>query len=383
MTIWNPWHGCHKISPGCQNCYVYRRDESVGKDASVISKTNDYNLPLKKGRNKEYKLKPEDGIVYTCMTSDFFIEEADEWRNECWKMMRERSELRFAIITKRIHRFMDCIPSDWGEGYPNVEVYCTVENQQMADYRLPIYITLPILHKHICHEPMLGPINIEQYLESGQIEHVLCGGESGNNARPCYYEWILSIREQCIRHSVSFSFKQTGSVFVMGGKTYRIERKLQMSQAKKANICYIGNSPKYGDQGALKRDSMHGKWMRQDLFKRIEASKFRSRFKLSEADKKYIENKGMDLIRKHAGEFVSKRLAPAYIPNDGRQTPMHGHPIFLAQHGCACCCRGCLEKWHGIPAGIELTEKQQTYIIDVLMKWIEKQVELLDRSLSD
>src|SRR5699024_11865191 len=74
----------------------------------------------------------------------FFLEEADEWRPECWRMIRERSDLRFAIITKRIHRFMECIPDDWGEGYPNVSVYCTVENQQMADYRLPIYLELPI-----------------------------------------------------------------------------------------------------------------------------------------------------------------------------------------------------------------------------------------------
>ena len=78
MSIWNPWHGCKKLSPGCANCYVYRRDESVGKDASVVSKTGDYDLPLKRNRKKEYKLTPEDGVVYTCMTSDFFLEEADE-----------------------------------------------------------------------------------------------------------------------------------------------------------------------------------------------------------------------------------------------------------------------------------------------------------------
>lgn len=197
-SIWNPWHGCHKISPGCQNCYVYRRDESIGKDASIVTKTGDFYLPLKKNRQKEYKLQPQNGSVFTCMTSDFFLEEADEWRPECWRMIRERSDLRFAIITKRIHRFMECIPDDWGEGYPNVSVYCTVENQQMADYRLPIYLELPIRHKHICHEPMLGPINIEPYLATGKIEYVLCGGESGEQARPCHYQWILDTRDQCI-----------------------------------------------------------------------------------------------------------------------------------------------------------------------------------------
>ena len=104
MTIWNPWHGCKKLSPGCANCYVYRRDESIGKDASIVTKTNDYNLPLKKNRQKEYKVTPEDGVVYTCMTSDFFLEEADEWRQGCWDIIRERSDLEFCIITKRKHR---------------------------------------------------------------------------------------------------------------------------------------------------------------------------------------------------------------------------------------------------------------------------------------
>lgn len=379
MAIWNPWHGCHKISPGCQNCYVYRRDESVGKDASIVAKTGDFNLPLKKNRQKEYKLQPEDGTVFTCMTSDFFIEEADKWREDCWRMMRERSELDFAVITKRIHRFMDCIPKDWGDGYPNVSVYCTVENQQMADYRLPIFLSLPICHKRICHEPMLEPINIEPYLASGQIEYVLCGGESGDKARPCHYDWILSTREQCIKYNIPFHFKQTGAVFVMNGRTYHIERKFQQSQAAKAGIDYDGGTfaSSYGNK-SFKETSQgisHEEWLKKDLFERISDSSFRSRFKLKPKDKQYVCDKGMGVIRSHAEEFVKKRLAPAVIPNDGKQTPMHGHPVFYAQHGCGCCCRGCLEKWHGIKAGVQLTEEQQKYIVDILMEWIRRQME--------
>ena len=106
MTIWNPWHGCHKISPGCANCYVYRRDESIGKDASIVSKTGDYDLPLKRNRYKEFKVTPDDGTVYTCMTSDFFLEDADEWRQECWDIIRFRQDLSFHIITKRIDRLL-------------------------------------------------------------------------------------------------------------------------------------------------------------------------------------------------------------------------------------------------------------------------------------
>lgn len=113
----------------------------------------------------------------------------------------------------------------------------------------------------------------------------------------------------------------------------------------------------------------------EDLFERLSQSKFRSGFHLKEKDKKYVLDKGGGKIREHAGDFVSQRLAPAVIPNDGKQTPMKGHPIFIAQHATACCCRGCLEKWHHFPRGKELTEEQQDYVVDVLMEWVGRQME--------
>ena len=94
---------------------------------------------------------------------------------------------------------------------------------------------------------------------------------------------------------------------------------------------------------------------------------------LSEKDKKYVNEKGIDVIRKHAEDFVAKRLAPAFPDNDGKQTPMRGHPVFIAQHACACCCRGCLNKWYRVPAGVELTESQQKRIVNLLVAWIEKE----------
>ena len=110
-----------------------------------------------------------------------------------------------------------------------------------------------------------------------------------------------------------------------------------------------------------------------DLFARLSRSNFRSRFRLKDKDIQYIREKGRDTIRSHASDFVRTRLAPAQIPNDGKQTPMRGHPVFLAQHATGCCCRGCLYKWHRIPAGVRLTEEQQEYIVDVLMAWIERE----------
>lgn len=111
-----------------------------------------------------------------------------------------------------------------------------------------------------------------------------------------------------------------------------------------------------------------------DLFARLAKSDFRSRFHLTKKDKEYIAEKGLPTIRRHAEDFIAKRLAPAVIPNDGKQTPMRGHPVFLAQHATGCCCRGCFYKWHHIPAGRELTKEEQQYAVAVLMAWIEKQL---------
>ncbi len=106
---------------------------------------------------------------------------------------------------------------------------------------------------------------------------------------------------------------------------------------------------------------------------KLQKSKFRSRFHLDEKNVRYIDEKGLDVIRSHAADFVAKRLAPAEIPNDGKQTPMRGHPVFVAQHACACCCRGCLNKWYRVPQGRALTESEQRRIVNLLMAWIEKE----------
>ncbi len=107
---------------------------------------------------------------------------------------------------------------------------------------------------------------------------------------------------------------------------------------------------------------------------KLQKSKFRSSFHLSKKDKAYINEKGMETIRLHAEDFVKKRLAPAIIENDGKQTPMRGHPVFVAQHATACCCRGCLYKWYKVKPGKELNEVQQQKIVNLLMKWIENEM---------
>ena len=112
----------------------------------------------------------------------------------------------------------------------------------------------------------------------------------------------------------------------------------------------------------------------EEALERLSRSSFRAKFRLSDKDKNYIAEKGLPTIRSHCEDFVRDRLAPADIPNDGKQTPMRGHPVFIAQHACACCCRGCLNKWYKVKKDLPLTEIQQKKIVNLLMAWIEKQL---------
>ena len=233
---WNPWHGCTKISPGCKYCYVYRQDEMYGaaQASSLCRKTANFSLPVKRTRSGEYKV-PSGKVFMTCFTSDFLLGDADEWRQECWDMIRARSDCRFYFFTKRIDRLEQCLPPNWGDGWDNVIIGCTVENQDRAEFRLPIFLSLPIKHRAIICAPLLEELDLSAYLGGG-IEEVSAGGESGYHARPCRYEWILKIRGQCIDRGIPFTFHQTGAHFVKDGRMYNIPRDHQISQAQKAGI---------------------------------------------------------------------------------------------------------------------------------------------------
>lgn len=235
MASWRPWHGCRKCSPGCLNCYVYRGDERYGRDATQVRQTREFDLPARGRRGGEPSI-PSGERVYTCLTSDFFIEEADEWRVRAWRMIRARPDLMFYIITKRIERFSVSLPEDWGEGYGNVTVAATCENQQKADERLPRLLALPIRHREIICEPLLERIDLSRHLASGRIEGVIAGGESGPNARLCRFEWVRALAEQCREADVRFTFKQTGARFEKDGRVYRIPRREQTAQARRAGI---------------------------------------------------------------------------------------------------------------------------------------------------
>jgi len=229
MARWNLWHGCHKISAGCAHCYMYRIDAEFGRDSTTVVKTADFDLPVRCDRAGNYRIPPGE-TVYTCFTSDFFIEEADAWRAEAWQMMRRRRDLHFFFVTKRIDRFYTALPEDWGAGYDNVTIACTVENQAAAEARLPLFLEAPVRHRELVCEPLLEPITLEPWL-GAWIECVTVGGESGPDARVCDLAWVRDLRDQCVRRGVCFHFKQTGANFRQDGVIQAVPRELQAKLA--------------------------------------------------------------------------------------------------------------------------------------------------------
>ncbi|MCK4815091.1 phage Gp37/Gp68 family protein [bacterium] len=208
---WNPWQGCKKVSTGCENCYMFRDKKRYGQDPDIVirSKPATFNKPL------HWK---EPAKIFVCSWSDFFIEEADNWRDDAWDIIRRCPHLTFQILTKRPERIEDCLPDDWGEGWGNVWLGVTAENQEMADLRIPPLLFIPAAKRFVSCEPLLGPINLDQLNTFTNIpefvnsllalDWVIVGGESGPTCRLMEPAWARSIRDQCKANRVAFFMKQ-------------------------------------------------------------------------------------------------------------------------------------------------------------------------------
>ena len=238
--IWNPWHGCVKCSEGCQNCYMYYLDGLRGKDGAAVYRTGaGFRYPLSKRRDGRYRVQSGE-MLRVCMTSDFFLEEADPWREAAWDIIRQRPDVKFFLLTKRPQRVAQCLPADWGEGWENVMFNVTAENQHRADERLPLLLSLPFKHKGVMCAPFIGQVSIRKFLETGQIEQVLCDGENYDGARPCHYEWVKLLRQECVDNNVTFVFCGTGRRFVKDGRLYKLEGNIQSRQARKSGMSFRG-----------------------------------------------------------------------------------------------------------------------------------------------
>jgi len=240
--IWNPWHGCIKKSEGCDNCYMYFLDKMRDQDGSHIYRTKaGFSYPVQRDRQGNYKIKSGE-MIRVCMTSDFFLAEADDWRDEAWELMRIRSDVIFFLLTKRPERVTEHLPKDWGDGWDNIFFNVTAENQRRADERIPILLELPFKHKGVMCAPFIGQVSIRKYLETGQIEQVLCDGENYDGARPCHFDWVRSLRQECIDNNVTFVFCGTGRRFIKDGRLYKLDGNgLQSQQAYKSGMSFKGN----------------------------------------------------------------------------------------------------------------------------------------------
>ena len=219
---------------------MYYLDDMRDKDGAEVYLTSNARYPLSKDRKGRYKIQSGEKIS-VCMTSDFFLEEADQWRGEAWDIMRIRSDVIFILVTKRPERIPECLPADWGDGWENIFLNVTTENQKRADERIPLLLELPFKHKGVYVAPILGPVILGKYLDSGQIEQVVCGGENYGGRRPCNFDWVKSLRAECEARDITFCFMETGTVFIKDGKKYTLNgKRLQTSQALKSGMNYQG-----------------------------------------------------------------------------------------------------------------------------------------------
>lgn len=221
----NFWTGCKKVSDGCRYCYMYRDQERYGRNPTEVLKVNQSTID-----RILRKAKPGDKI-FTCSWSDFFIEEADEWRDWAWDRIKSRPDLKWQILTKRPERIKECLPDDWGEGWDNVWLGVTAENQREWNMRVYDFLRVPAKIHFASIEPLLGPI-IDMSIEltgkdMGRPTHkkgldwIIVGGESGNENgkykyRPAEIEWFNIIVEECKKYNIPVFVKQLGTYLSKG-----------------------------------------------------------------------------------------------------------------------------------------------------------------------
>ena len=229
------------MSEGCLNCYMYTLDARRDRDGGEIYRTGaGFRYPLSKDKNGGYKVKSGE-MLRVCMTSDFFLPEADVWRDEAWEMMRLRPDVRFFLLTKRISRVADCLPANWGDGWENVMLNVSAENQRRADERVPLLLELPFKHKGVMCAPLIGSVSLKPWLGEGKLEQVLADGENYDGARPCRYEWVRRLREECEASDVTFVFCGTGRRFIKDGRLYKLDEPgVGSLQAHKSGLSYQG-----------------------------------------------------------------------------------------------------------------------------------------------
>ena len=245
--IWNPWHGCRQCSIGCNHCFVFENDKLFGLNPENIHRSiGQFNLPTltKRAKKKDIAtgrcdvqyLIPPGSTIIVCNSSDFFIEDADKWREQAWDIISERTDCLFIIITKRPENIEERLPNNWDSGYNNVALCVTAENTDEAWNRIPILLGIKAKHLGLWLEPLYEEVDIRPFLSSYIIENVVVGGETFQglyeDARPLDINWVEKIRDACVEYDVSLNFIKTGSIFIGKNRTKsRVNRKSERALA--------------------------------------------------------------------------------------------------------------------------------------------------------
>lgn len=237
MFTYNPWLGCHKISLACQNCYVFSFDNDK-VDSNIIIKNNNFDIITKKNRQGRYIINGGQDVI-VCQKSDFFIEEADVWRADVFKMIKERSDLHFILLTKRITRAASLLPDDWQDGYDNVTITVSCEDEETFLSRVDALLKLKAKSKSLMIAPLLGEIDITKLIKnSSDIAYIDCGGENGKGARPLDYLAAKKISDDALKLGIPFYFFDTGAFVIKDNKKYFIPYEKRYSQAFLANLSH-------------------------------------------------------------------------------------------------------------------------------------------------
>ncbi len=205
----NFWTGCKKVSDGCKFCYMYRDKERYGKDPTTVLRTSDTTF-------KQALKWTESKRIFTCSWSDFFIDEADQWREDAWDVIRRTPQHSWQILTKRPDRIIQCLPEDWGDGWENVWLGVSIESQKYM-HRAETLAKIPAKTRFISAEPLLGELDLKQLGPALDSFHwCIIGGESGNENgkyryRECKQEWIEKIINDLRDTNVAVFIKQMGT----------------------------------------------------------------------------------------------------------------------------------------------------------------------------
>ena len=221
---YNPWIGCQKVGPGCDNCYAETWDARFNGARWGADAERQRTSPANRNKpilwNRKAMNAGERHRVFCASLADVFDNHASilpEWRADLWAMIRQTSHLDWMLLTKRPGNIAKMLPPDWGDGYPNVWIGCTVVNQAEADRDIPKLLAVPAKVRFLSMEPLLRPVDLTRW--SGLVDDpyfgldlVIVGGESGTHARPMHPDWARSLRDQCVAARVAFFMKQMSGV---------------------------------------------------------------------------------------------------------------------------------------------------------------------------